>query len=179
MRRIIEDLSLLAEMDAGGAVPMKMEPTEISDIVEQGLTEYSVRFEQKGLTLNHSELIPCSVQGNKDALRMMFFNLLENALRYTDTGSVSVSVGSNAGSYTVSVTDTGIGIPLDSVPFIFDRFYRVDKSRSRASGGSGLGLAIAKAVATAHGGDISVTSQPGVGSKFTVTLPSSNHHNVS
>ncbi len=177
MRRIIEDLSLLAELDAGGVAPMKMESTDVSEIIEQGLDGIFTQVRAERIDPCHSDLAPCMVLGNADALRMMFFNLLENALRYTDKGNVAVSVNCNPSSFVVSVADTGIGIAAESLPFIFDRFYRVDKSRSRASGGSGLGLAIARAVAIAHGGDISVTSQLGAGSKFTVTLPLGSHPN--
>jgi signal transduction histidine kinase len=101
----------------------------------------------------------------------MLNNLLENALRYTDAGGkVDVAATLQNNGLRIVVSDTGIGIPAENLPFIFDRFYRVDKSRSRSSGGSGLGLAIVKAIAEAHRGSIEVTSSR-LGTMFTVILP--------
>ena len=102
----------------------------------------------------------------------MLINLLENALRYTEEGgSVKVTL-STAGRYArLSVADTGIGIPPESLHMIFDRFYRVEKSRTRAAGGSGLGLSIVKAIVEAHGGTVGVDSELGKGSTFWFKLP--------
>lgn len=124
------------------------------------------------MTLINSQLPPCSLIGNADALRMLFYNLLENALRYTEPGGkVVVDVHLENARVEIKVADTGIGIPGDCLPHIFERFYRVDKSRSRSSGGSGLGLAIARGIAQAHGGDISVTSKLKEGTTFIAYLP--------
>ena len=99
-------------------------------------------------------------------------NLLDNAIRYTTRpGTVSVSLRREGQMAVVAVKDTGVGIPAEEKPFIFERFYRVDKSRSRAEGGTGLGLAISRHIAEAHGGKIEVESQVGVGSTFSVWLP--------
>jgi signal transduction histidine kinase len=102
----------------------------------------------------------------------MLLNLLDNATKYTPSGgSISVTLECESANVKIMVSDTGIGIPAESASHIFERFYRVDKARSRADGGSGLGLAIAKWVAEAHKGSIDLTSSPGHGSKFTVSLP--------
>jgi signal transduction histidine kinase len=99
-------------------------------------------------------------------------NLLDNAIRYTPTpGTISVSLRREEQMAVVAITDTGVGIPAEDIPFIFERFYRVDKSRSRAEGGSGLGLAICKHIVEAHGGKVEAESQVGVGSTFSVWLP--------
>jgi signal transduction histidine kinase len=99
-------------------------------------------------------------------------NLLDNAIKYTPAGgSVSVRLLSEPERIKFIVSDTGIGIPAESAPYIFERFYRADKARSRADGGSGLGLAIARWVAEAHKGSIDLVSNPDHGSKFTVSLP--------
>jgi signal transduction histidine kinase len=99
-------------------------------------------------------------------------NILDNAIRYTPApGTVSLSLRREGQMAIVTITDTGIGIPAKDIPFIFERFYRVDKSRSRAEGGSGLGLAICRHIAEAHGGKIEVESQIGAGSTFSVWLP--------
>ena len=98
-------------------------------------------------------------------------NLVDNAIKYTDEGKVSVSVRAEGGEAVFTVKDTGIGIPEEAVPRLFDRFYRVDKARSRGTGGTGLGLSIAERIVVRHGGYIRVESTPGKGSTFIVRLP--------
>jgi signal transduction histidine kinase len=124
-------------------------------------------------------LEPLFVQGDEDQLRRLTLNLLHNAIKYTpEGGHVRISLracnGENSTPATdavIEVSDTGIGIDADHLPRIFDRFFRVDKSRSRAQGGSGLGLAICRWIVEAHAGRINVESRSGVGSTFTVRLP--------
>ncbi|WP_049823060.1 sensor histidine kinase [Thermobaculum terrenum] len=115
-------------------------------------------------------LAPTQVRGDPDALRQLLLILLDNALKYTAAGG-RITVGLEAGgdAAVLKVADTGIGIPPEHLPHIFERFYRVDPARS--GGGSGLGLAIARWLAEAHGGGIQVESAPGRGSTFTVRLP--------
>ncbi len=112
---------------------------------------------------------------NIDAHRIsqVLRNLLENAAAYTAAGgTITVAVrAQDKRTIEVSVTDTGQGIPAEELPFIFERFYRVDKSRTRATGGSGLGLTITKRLVEAHGGKITAQSEPGKGSRFSFTLP--------
>ena len=110
------------------------------------------------------------VRGDGDSLVRLFVNLIDNAIKYTEHGSVAVSTTAEAAWVRVAISDTGVGIAAEHLPHIFDRFYRVDAART--SQGSGLGLAIAHAIARAHGGDIAVASQPGQGTTFTVKLPS-------
>src|SRR5262249_54687440 len=113
-----------------------------------------------------------SVVGDERWIRQMLFNLLDNAIKYTEpSGLVSVSLARSEDHALISVRDTGKGIPAEELPRLFERFYRVDKSRNNESGGSGLGLAIAMWVARSHGGDISVESKVGSGSTFQVVLP--------
>jgi len=115
------------------------------------------------------------VLGNPDYLERAIANLVDNAIKYTpEGGSVALSVGQDNGHVTVEVADNGIGIPPDDLPRIFERFYRVDRSRSREMGGTGLGLSIVKHVAQVHGGSIDVTSTPGSGSRFRLKLPVPN-----
>jgi signal transduction histidine kinase len=102
----------------------------------------------------------------------MFLNLIDNAVRYTPReGKIAISLAEINGFARISVKDTGIGIPSEHLPYIFNSFYRVDRSRSREDGGTGLGLAICKRIAELHGGKISVSSVLKVGSTFTVELP--------
>jgi signal transduction histidine kinase len=102
----------------------------------------------------------------------MLVNLLQNAVNYTpEGGKISVEAKKVGTEVQIEVADTGIGIPLEDQPRIFERFYRVDKGRSRELGGTGLGLSIVKHIAEAHGGRVSVESKPGQGSRFKVFLP--------
>ena len=112
------------------------------------------------------------VNGDAEQLREALVNVVANAILYNKPkGAVTISTRRNDGIGRIEVVDTGIGIAADAVPHIFDRFFRVDKSRSREGGGSGLGLSIARAVFVAHGGDITCASEPGMGSVFVIALP--------
>ncbi len=112
------------------------------------------------------------VIGHPDELTVLFQNLIENAIKYGGSGSkVYVRATVTGGMATVSVVDEGEGIPREHIPRLTERFYRVDTARSRELGGTGLGLAIVKHIANRHRGELSIQSEPGIGSTFTVTLP--------
>ncbi|MDH7475834.1 MAG: ATP-binding protein, partial [Anaerolineae bacterium] len=114
----------------------------------------------------------CPLRGDRQRLQRVIANLLDNALKYTPAGGeVTLSLQREPGWVCLSVSDTGIGIPPEDLPHIFERFYRSDKARTRGKGGTGLGLAIAKWIAEAHNGRITVESAPNRGSTFTVWLP--------
>jgi signal transduction histidine kinase len=105
-------------------------------------------------------------------IEQLLINLLSNALRYTQPGgSIDVALDSLPNTFRLTVHDSGSGIPEDSLPYIFERFYRADKSRSRSEGGSGLGLAIARNLAHAHGGELTAANHPSGGAVFTLVLP--------
>jgi signal transduction histidine kinase len=126
----------------------------------------------------------CSINADYDRLKQVFFNVLSNAVKYTDKGSITIrgvlppspeqtramQASLNDTRYTITVADTGIGIPNQDLSRIFDRFYRTDKSRARNTGGEGLGLAIAAAIVKAHNGVITACSPPEGGSIFCVKL---------
>jgi signal transduction histidine kinase len=113
-----------------------------------------------------------TVQGDETRLRQLLLILLDNALKYTDEGGrVDVSVGHADRYARLVVADTGVGIPAKDLPYIFDRFYRVDGSRNHENGGTGLGLAIARWIVQAHHGSIKVDSEQGKGARFQVDLP--------
>jgi signal transduction histidine kinase len=106
------------------------------------------------------------------SLRELFFNLIENAVRYTpEGGTIILTLSKDNGNASITVKDNGIGIPEERLGLVFNRFYRVDKSRSRSEGGAGLGLSICQRIAEIHGGTIKVESRVGEGSTFTVFLP--------
>ena len=107
-----------------------------------------------------------------DDLYQIIFNLIENGIKYnTKGGTLKVSLKRDDDNAILEVADTGVGIPEDAIPHLFERFYRVDKARSRKSGGSGLGLSIVQSLVERNGGTISVSSTPNIGSVFTVTFP--------
>jgi signal transduction histidine kinase len=101
----------------------------------------------------------------------LVLNLVDNAIKYTPSGEIRLSVSKQHGQVGLSVSDTGMGIPAADLPHVFDRFYRVDKARTREKGGTGLGLSIADWIAKMHGGYVQVQSEQGKGSTFTVWLP--------
>jgi len=171
MGKIVNDLMLLTEVEGPLAARPAHTEVDLNEVVSQVVNDYKERYAGKGIALEY-ESSPARVHGYQDALVRLFTNLLENALKYTDGGGkVRVQLRQTDKQVLLIVEDTGIGIPGDSLPKIFDRFYRVDKSRSRASGGIGLGLSIVKAIAEAHQGSVTVHSAVGEGTKFTVSLP--------
>jgi heavy metal sensor kinase len=123
----------------------------------------------KGLTLTCQAPDGLILQGDSDSLIRLFVNLLDNAMKYTEKGGVTLSARRDGGWMRVAVADSGTGIPASHLPHIFDRFYRVEQSRS--GNGAGLGLAIALDIARAHGGTLEVDNAPGGGAIFTVSLP--------
>lgn len=128
-------------------------------------------FDKEGKTLLF-EGSPQTLSADRDKIHQVLVNLLSNALKYTQPGdTVTVSLSGNADTVVIRVSDTGAGIADEDLPYIFERFYRADKSRSRKSGGAGIGLTIVKSITTAHGGSISVSSKLGTGTDFTITLP--------
>lgn len=168
MSRLVSDLLLLAQADAG--LPIRNEPVELDTLV---LDVYRhARMMANGVRVSLGNEDQATVIGDPDRLKQLFINLVENAIKYTPNGGqVKISLDKEEGWVRVAVSDSGIGISAEDLPHLFDRFYRVDKARSRAAGGTGLGLAITKYVAEAHGGKITVESQMGQGSTFTVWLP--------
>lgn len=169
--RLANDLMLLAEIE-GAKDPRRSAVFQLESLIEQLVQDFSDRFEQNNVALEILRLDPSLVKASSDDLYRAIANLLENVLRYTDAGGkVTVELTSNEHADLITVEDSGPGIAAEHLPFIFDRFYRVDKSRSRASGGSGLGLAIVRAIVSAHGGTIQVSSTVGIGTRFVITLP--------
>jgi two-component system, OmpR family, manganese sensing sensor histidine kinase len=168
--RLANDLMFLAEVESVGP-SRRLQPVDLQTLLSQVIQDFSARFEEKRIKAT-VECAPGTVWGNTDELYRAFANLLENAVRYTeDGGTIKVTMQPGEGAFNIAIEDTGIGIPAENLPLLFNRFYRVDPSRSRKSGGFGLGLSIVKAIVEAHDGVISVSSTVGVGTKFTVVLP--------
>lgn len=174
MSAVIGKLLLLARGDSSKE-PLNFQEVRIKDLLTELSSDVEVLARDKSLSFSMGPLEDVTVRGDKVKLRQLFLNLLENAVRYTSSGgSIFSSVVKRKETAVISVSDTGIGIPPEHLPRIFERFYRVDKARSRAEGGAGLGLAIVRYIVKVHGGKIEVESQPGRGSTFRVTLPLSS-----
>lgn len=169
MTRLVGDLTLLARADAGG-MPLEKKRIELDNLLFEVYRQFSVI--EKPVDVSITAVDQVSVLGDQDRLKQLFINLIDNAIKYTPGGGeVDLSLSKVDAWAQFEVKDSGMGIPAQDLPYIFDRFYRVDKARARTKGGSGLGLSIAKWVAKAHGGDIFVESEVGVGTTFTVRLP--------
>ena len=174
MERLVFDLLLLTKTDSSESKPkeIKTDTIELDMVLREILGEFSDLVEEKGMDMEADVIEPAKVTADKDTLYKIFSNLLRNAARYSDKGSrITVSLEVINGFAVTRISDTGIGIPEESLARIFDRFYRVDQSRARTGGGSGLGLAIVKALTERLGGRIEVESVVGKGSTFTVELP--------
>jgi len=147
------------------------EPVAMHTLIADVLGWLAPIAQERGIRLS-TDGEPLTVNGNAEQLREALNNIVANAILYNKRdGSVIVSTRQNGGIGRIEVIDTGIGIPADAIPHVFDRFFRVDKARSREIGGSGLGLSIARAIFVAHRGDVTCTSEPGTGSVFVISLP--------
>jgi heavy metal sensor kinase len=174
LTRLTDQLLALAREDARAARQVH-EPVDLAALVANVAETMRPLAEAKGLTLHAEAHEPLSVRGDAARLREVFFNILDNAIKYTpEGGEVEVRTDRQGPEAVVTVRDTGVGIPAEHLPHVFDRFYRVDKARSREEGGTGLGLSIARTIVQAHGGEIELASTPGQGTVCTVTLPGEN-----
>jgi signal transduction histidine kinase len=171
MSRLTDQLLTLSRRDAGvdHFVPL---PVDLTPLVAGVVDALRPLAEERKVHLRLDAANHVQVTGDEGRLRQVFINLLDNALKYTpEGGTVIVRVERQDKGGAVVVEDTGIGIPPEHLPHVFERFYRVDKARSRAEGGTGLGLSIARSIVLAHAGTIEIASRNGQGTLCTVTLP--------
>lgn len=167
---LVGELENLAKIDSDN---LKLNKSDINllDIINKALKGFEVKFKEKNLNVN--------VIGNSsdifadgDKINQVITNLLSNASKYSiDNGKIDIIIEDMANTAIFRIKDNGIGIPEEELPFIFERFYRADKSRNKKTGGSGLGLAIVKAIVEAHGGEVRVESNIDKGSCFEIILP--------
>ena len=159
--RLVEDLLALARMDEAARVPRRTEPIQLDALLQEAHDRYA----HARLPVTLGDVTPAVIEGDPDGLLRVMVNLIDNALRYASTGvclalTVPPGRGRQPGTALITVTDDGPGIPVEERERVFDRFYRLEQSRSRTSGGSGLGLAIAQDLAHAHGGAITLRDRP-------------------
>lgn len=171
--RFAGDAAALAKAEESPATVTPV-PVSAQSVVAAAVAAARDRFDDKGVTLRPlvAEDLP-SLWADPHRLAQILGNLLDNALRHTPAGgqvTIDAATGREAGTITLTVTDTGEGIPAEHLPHVFERFYRADTARDRDHGGSGIGLAIVKALVEAHGGHIDVSSS-GAGTAFTITMP--------
>ena len=172
MNKIVQDLLALSKFDAGEA-SMHFEPFDIIKSIKNiyNTMILDVKKNRLNMSLNLEETVP-PIEGDKSRIEQVLINIISNAVRYTpEGGEIIISTAYKNKRIRICVKDTGIGIPKEDIPRLFDRFYRVDKARSRAFGGTGLGLSIAHEIVSKHGGEIEVESALQKGTTVTVILP--------
>lgn len=165
---ITHDLLILSTSESS---PVRKAMTDLAEVVSYAVNLLEPSAVAKGLVLKYEG--PARLEGDVNASQMtqVVVNLIENAIKYSNEGTVDVKLYSDDTQIHFEVSDTGIGIPEEHLPRLFERFYRVDKARSRESGGTGLGLSIVKHIVEAHGGTVAVTSSLNQGSTFRITFP--------
>lgn len=169
----IDDLLVLSRIEASADEQPPAHPVEVGEVVAEAIDRLRPAADRRGISIGVGSADPAlRILGDRRQIVSALYNLLDNAAKYSDEGSVvEVATAVGEGRVDLVVTDTGIGIPAKDVERVFERFYRVDHARSRQTGGTGLGLAIVRHVAVNHGGEVLVESRLGEGSTFTLRLP--------
>jgi two-component system phosphate regulon sensor histidine kinase PhoR len=166
---LIEDILLLSEIESGTDTRMSL--VEVEPMIDQVIELLNQSKKENVILKKESKGHVAPFYCNEDRLRELIINLADNGVKYTNEGSVTIECRQEENMLVLEFSDTGVGIPKEHLPRLFERFYRVDKGRSRKQGGTGLGLSIVKHIVELYKGTISVESEPGVGSTFTVRLP--------
>jgi signal transduction histidine kinase len=169
---IINTMLDIAEMDSGTA-KLPDTPVDVAGIVKDACELFQPVAEDKGIALHLDQIsTPLTVQGSKEGLQRVVANIIDNGIKFTERGGqINIDIDSTDTHVSICIRDTGIGLSKENQQRVFDRFFRVDSSRSAE--GNGLGLSLARSIARAHGGEISVQSETGKGSQFTIVLPRS------
>jgi heavy metal sensor kinase len=168
---IVEGLLALSRLDAGEAQAEWVE-FDLAELAATTADQMCLLAEDKDITVTCEAARGITVKGDRARLKQVIVNLLDNAIKYTGRGgSVKLQISRQNGDAVLDVVDNGVGIPAESLPHVFKRFFRVDDSRSREQGGAGLGLSIVKSICTAHGAQVEVSSKPGEGSRFRIRQP--------
>jgi signal transduction histidine kinase len=167
LAKLVEDLNTLTNLEWHD-ISLNKTDFDLSKLLEIVAEQFKTAAHEKKIAIN-TDLCESPINADYDRLKQVFINLLSNAVKYTDKGSITIAVKKGVKNWSVSIADTGIGIPENELPYIFERLYRSDKSRNRSTGGAGIGLAIAAAITAAHEGVIAAESN-GSGSTFRVEL---------
>lgn len=171
LNRIVSDLLTLVNIDSGG-MKLNLTDLDIYDLMQEQVKRLSPLARENGIELESSARDSLEVTGDVLKLQQVIYNVIDNAIKYTPRGGeVHCTLTRSGKKAVIRIADTGVGIPQEDLPHIFDRFYRVDKARSRETGGTGLGLSIVKQIVLLHGGNITAVSTEGKGSTFTIELP--------
>ncbi len=173
LMNIVDDILILSELEREG-IKLETENVDLKYLTENIIKIFEQRLKEKGLNINlqiQKDITPIIADPFK--LEQMLINLIDNGIKYTEKGYISVGITQDDKNTVIVIEDTGIGIPEAAIPRVFERFYTVDKSRSKKLGGTGLGLSIVKHIVLLHKGDIKVDSIYGKGTKFTIQLPNS------
>lgn len=161
---------LLAQTDTG-SYPVHKTKFRLDEVVKEIFEDINILVESRPVNVKLAYCQPVEVLADKQLIYRLFLNLCDNALKYTEQGFIELSLKSWSEIIEFKIKDTGCGIPPEQLPHIFDRFYRVDKSRTSSTGGSGLGLSISQWIAHAHGGEIYVESEINRGTTVKIHLP--------
>jgi two-component system phosphate regulon sensor histidine kinase PhoR len=168
---LINDILQLSEIESRQK-DTNVQKNKLKSIVDEVAPILQAAAEKKQVSLNINISDKIDITANRDRIKQMLINLVENAIKYNmENGKVNLQAFEARGKVIISVKDTGIGIAKEHLPRIFERFYRVDKGRSRSMGGTGLGLSIVKHIVNLYNGDIRVNSEPGKGTEFVIELP--------
>ncbi len=171
---VVDGLLALSRLDTGEASAAWVK-FDLAELVATTADQMSLLAEDKSISVACDAPQRVMVEGNRARLKQVVVNLLDNAIKYTQKGgTVRLRVASQNGRPVLEVSDTGIGIPPEALPHVFERFYRVERSRSREQGGAGLGLSIVKSICAAHGAAVAVESTPDLGSRFCIRFPLSD-----
>lgn len=174
MTKVVDDLLLLSRADTGELNLVKTS-TDLSEFLSEVQVQSQVLATPKSIDVYFHNNQKAYALADPLRLKSMMLNLIENGIKYSpEGGRIDITLKKEDSCAVIQISDQGIGIPQDALPYVFDRFFRVDKARSRQEGGSGLGLSICKWIAEGHNGSISVKSELGKGSTFTVRIPSIN-----
>ena len=171
LAKIVESLFALSRLDAGEA-QAEWVRLDLAKLAATTAEQMCLLAEDKGISIACESSQPVMVQGDSGRLKQVIVNLLDNAIKFTPAGGgVVIRTSACNGTATLDVADTGMGMPASAIPRVFERFFRADEARSREKGGAGIGLSIVKAIVTAHGGNITVESEPSKGTCFHIQLP--------
>ena len=171
LAKIVESLLAISRLDSGGA-GIEHYPFDLAALSRMTADQMQLLASEKQVSLTGKSTGPVQAIGDETRIKQVLVNLLDNAIKYTRSpGHVVVSVEAHENSALLTVTDDGAGIPAESLPHVFERFYRAEKARSRGFEGFGLGLSLVEAVCRAHGGEVSIESTEGNGTTVRVRLP--------